>query len=684
MPDPFASLPLSPPTHFNAAIYAAVLRVLRQVTRLLGTREVACQQFPFLEGYLHELRAYGLDGVSVDDTVAWWDEKVRSWEATSTDHLPLRALRETCDLSHETLTILLCVGLVEEDGRFGLLFEALHGLIGQRRPTLGLLQAWSLEASGTSRANLRELQRRGLIQPTDPSAPRSEWVLYVPALLWDALRGEQATALAPWCSYEPSSQLVALDALIISDSLQPTLLTLPDLIRANEVGTVVVRGPQHNGRHTLLGSLARELGLGLLRIDGSLPDLNWQLAGLLSTMLHAMPVLTLDLSPGETADLPILTGYSGPAGIVLGQQGGVHGSQLERAITLTLALPDAGDRAQHWQQALAATPIHNLPELSAHFRMTGGNIRRAAPLARSYARLDHRTSITLADVQQASRALHRQALDTLAQPVKVGGDWSQLAVRGETLRDLYALERRCRHRERLYLAVGEALGGQMGPGVRALFNGPSGTGKTLAARLLAAELQMELYRVDLASVVNKYIGETEKNLSRLFARAEELDVILLLDEGDALLTQRTNVHSANDRYANLETNYLLQRLETYEGILIITTNAGDRIDGAFQRRMDVVVEFRRPDIEERWAIWQLHLPATHAIDHAMLEETVERCTLTGGQIRNAVLHAALLALDDGGLITNLQLEAAVQREYRKLGAICPLRPPSFALFDELG
>src|SRR5207302_9271403 len=138
-----------------------------------------------------------------------------------------------------------------------------------------------------------------------------------------------------------------------------------------------------------------------------------------------------------------------------------------------------------------------------------------------------------------------------------------------------------RHRERLRGAVGEVLGDQLNAGVRALFSGSSGTGKTLAARLLASALQMDLYRLDLSSVVNKYIGETEKNLNRVFAHAEELDVILLIDEGDALLTKRTGIQNANDRYANLETNYLLQRLEGYEGIVLVTTNAVDRIDSAF-------------------------------------------------------------------------------------------------------
>jgi SpoVK/Ycf46/Vps4 family AAA+-type ATPase len=291
----------------------------------------------------------------------------------------------------------------------------------------------------------------------------------------------------------------------------------------------------------------------------------------------------------------------------------------------------------------------------------------------SYAALDGRTAVTLADVQQASRAANRQTLDALAACVPTSGGWDHLVVNDQTLAELANLESRCRHRERLPVAVGAALGAQLNAGVRALFSGPSGTGKSLAARLLAAELQMDLYRVDLSTVVNKYIGETEKNLSQIFARAEELGIILLFDEGDALLTQRTDVQTANDRYANLETNYLLQRLEAFEGIVIVTTNAGERIDSAFERRIDVVVTFRPPEAAERWSIWHLHLPATHAIDDALLREVAGRCTLTGGQIRNAVLQASLLALDDGQIITSAHLEAAVQREYRKSGAVCPLR-----------
>jgi SpoVK/Ycf46/Vps4 family AAA+-type ATPase len=247
----------------------------------------------------------------------------------------------------------------------------------------------------------------------------------------------------------------------------------------------------------------------------------------------------------------------------------------------------------------------------------------------------------------------------------------------DTMAELRNLERRCRYRERLPVIVGPApaLKGQLNCGVRAQFSGPSGTGKTMAARLLASALQMDLYRLDLSAVVNKYIGETEKNLDRVFARAEELDVVLLLDEGDSLLANRTDVQTSIDRYANLETNFLLQRLESFEGILLVTTNASGRIDSAFQRRMDVVVEFRLPEPAERWRIWQLHLPPHHQVDQVWLGEVAARCVMSGGEIRNAVLHASLLALDDGAVVGTAHLEPAVYREYRKTGKVCPLRRP---------
>jgi SpoVK/Ycf46/Vps4 family AAA+-type ATPase len=359
-------------------------------------------------------------------------------------------------------------------------------------------------------------------------------------------------------------------------------------------------------------------------------------------------------------------------GIVLGKQGGVVGPGAEKAVILEVPIPDEHARKQHWLTGLAGMPCSDLDTVAASHRMTGGNIRRTAVLARSHAALAERKTVLPQDIRRAARAVHRSSLDALAARIDLDGLDDSLVVRDETGKELDALLARCRHREALRERVGPALRGQLNIGVRALFYGPSGTGKTLAARTLASRLGMDLYRVDLSSVVSKYIGETEKNLGQVFAVAEELDVMLLFDEGDSLFAQRTAVKTSNDRYANLETNYLLQRVETFEGIVVITTNAAEHIDSAFQRRMDMIVDFPSPDAAERLAIWKVHLPAKPELPPAFLDHVAARCVLTGGQIRNAVLHATLLALEAKRPVAIEDVEAAVVREYRRMGAMAPI------------
>ncbi len=675
-PHPFASLPPTPQQHFTLYFYAAVLNVLEQVSRAFDSHEEALSRFPFLVNYHNELARQGLDGMAMDDARAWWRDSLNAWETIVTGHLPLRALREASGLDYGALTLLMSIGLIEEDARFGALYAAMQGTSSQTRPTIGLLNGWWRDADESEiRVCLRRLQELGLVHVVNPEAPRVEWALQVPGPVWDALRGETHLLPATGLQYRPPDQLMPLQDVILPDELRSTLAMLPALLSTGEAQALIVRGPQHNGRRTILGAVARALNRGLIEIGDPrlVSDDRYRWIGSLTVLLNAMPIVVIESGPGETANMPRLNGYTGPIGLALGRQGGVSGASVERALTITLDMPDEAARREHWQRGLGAQPVDDIATIGTQFRMTSGNIYRAAHLAQSYAALNHHTAVTVADVQQASRTLNRQTLDTLATRLNTCGDWNDLAASSETLRELGNLASRCRHREQLRGAVGSTFGAQLNCGVRALFSGPSGTGKTLAARLLASVLQMDLYRLDLSSVVNKYIGETEKNLNQVFARAEELDVILLLDEGDALLTQRTSVHTSNDRYANLETNFLLQRLESFEGILIVTTNAGDRIDGAFQRRMDVVIDFAPPDAAARWAIWQLHLPPTHAVDQRLMQEVAARCTMTGGQIRNAVLHASLLALNDGGIVRDGYLEEAVHREYRKTGAVCPLR-----------
>ena len=309
-------------------------------------------------------------------------------------------------------------------------------------------------------------------------------------------------------------------------------------------------------------------------------------------------------------------------------------------------------------------------QLAGELRMTGGHIRRTAGLARSHAALAGRDEPGPADVRAAAAGLHRALFETLCDPVVAAAGLDAVTCEPQCMRELELLVARCRKRDELVRRSSAPVPGSAG--VRALFCGPSGTGKTLAARAVAGELGTDLYRVDVSRVVDKFIGETEKNLARVFDRAEQADVVLLLDEGDALLTQRTAVTTSTDRYANLETNYLLARLETFRGVLIVTTNAADRIDGAFRRRMDLVVDFPAPAAPARMRIWAAHLPDGHAVSGAVLQDVAAACALHGAQIRTAAEHALLLALTDGGTVRDEHLAEAVRREYRKAGEVCPL------------
>lgn len=653
-------LPGGPASHFRLRAYDAV-RSLRARLPAPGDGN----GLGFLAGYYRELDAAGFTepGPAEDER---WSRYLAAWEGRVDGHLPIRALGRAFGLTPLALTLLFTAGLVDEDARFGALFEALSGLPGEPRPTTGLLSTWSDDDE--AREALAQLLASGLLVAANADAPRSRWTLHVPAVLWEALRGAALPSLPPWASYRPPVELPELDQLVLSAALTGMLYRLPELVGGPAPRPLVVRGPKRGGRRTLAAAVARRLGLGLLELGD--PGAGTGLVGPLAVMLPALPLVVLDPAPGETVELPQFPGYRGPLAAVAGRRGGVR---AERAVTITLPMPSPELRAAHWEQALGDGEL--AAELAGSARLSGGTIRAVAQRARAEAALAGRTRPGRDEVATAIAAVDGEVLETLATRVRVTGDWDQLAVVPETARELDLLRSRCRHRERLHEHVGPLLGEQLTAGVRVLFSGPSGTGKTLAARLLAASLGKPLFALDLSAVVNKYLGETEKNLEAVLSRAEELDVVLVLDEGDALMTGRTDVTTANDRYANLETNFLLQRLESYEGILVVTTNAGDRIDPAFRRRLDVVIEFRMPDAGERRAIWDLHLPADAVVGDPFLAELATRCQLSGGQIRNAVLHASVLALHEGTAVGGDQIDRAVRREYRKSGSVCPLRAP---------
>jgi len=603
-------------------------------------------RFPFLRDYRNDVPALAAE--------AWRGDPAA----------PLHRLASLTGLDLHDLVELFTVALVDEDARFGAVFEA---YAGHSRPTTGLLHAWWPE----SRPVLRGMRRLGLLTAAAGVSAADE-ILRVPAVVWDAVRGDPPSGDGP-VRHRPPAQALALDALILEEALATRVGRLPDALASGRIDTVVLRGPDGSGRQTLAASVAAVLGRGLLVVDPD--DESWRSAAVLAALLDALPLVRLDLAPGEHRELSQPAGGPFPLFVVAGRRGGLGGPAVGRAVTLELAVAGPAERERHWRRALEGGSVLDPPlldptALGARYRLAGGHIGALARAARAAALLEGRPAPDERDVATAVRGLQRHQFDAMATRVETPDSWSGLVVTPETMRDLTLAEARCRHREALAATLPGTSAGA--PGVRLLFRGPSGTGKTLAARTLAGVLGLDLYAVDLATVVNKYIGETEKNLDRLLSRAEETGAALLLDEGDALLSRRTAVESSNDRYANLETNFLLQRLESFEGILVVTTNASARIDRAFERRMDVVVDFGPPDETERWWLWQLHLPTGHVVSGELLDALAVQCVMTGAEIRNTVVHATLLALDEGCRVGDEQVAEATRRELEKAGRVSPL------------
>ena len=272
---------------------------------------------------------------------------------------------------------------------------------------------------------------------------------------------------------------------------------------------------------------------------------------------------------------------------------------------------------------------------------------------------------------QAARDEARQGLDGLAQRIDARATWADLVLPDAALVSLRTMASQLRQRTRVYQNWGFADSTSRGLGISALFSGGSGTGKTLAAEVLAHELQLDLYRIDLAALVSKYIGETEKNLARVFAAAEASGAILLFDEADALFGKRSEVKDSHDRYANIEVSYLLQRVETYRGLAILTTNLKQAIDPAFQRRIRFIVQFPFPDEAARAAIWERAFPPAAPLGSLDIGKLM-RLSLSGGHIRNLALNAAFLAADEGSPITMTHLRSAAESEFAKLERPLPV------------
>jgi SpoVK/Ycf46/Vps4 family AAA+-type ATPase len=259
--------------------------------------------------------------------------------------------------------------------------------------------------------------------------------------------------------------------------------------------------------------------------------------------------------------------------------------------------------------------------------------------------------------------------------VRPAAAWRELVLPADRTQQLREAIARLQNQVRVLESWGFLRGRRGARGVRLLFAGPSGTGKTLSAEVMAHELGVDLLVVDISRVVSKWIGETEKNLAEVFDVAEQAQAVLLFDEADALFGRRTEVSDAHDRYANLETAYLLTRLEQFEGLAILSTNLRQNVDPAFIRRLEFVIEFDQPSPNERLALWRCHLPPGAPLDAAVdLGELASLYPVVGGFIRNAAVAAGFAAAAEGLPINRQHLVRAIRREYEKSGRAFPGQP----------
>ena len=337
-------------------------------------------------------------------------------------------------------------------------------------------------------------------------------------------------------------------------------------------------------------------------------------------------------------------------------------------IVIELPVLTGVQRKKLWARALPAASDQDADQLATLYPLTPAMIHAAG---RAATRLAGSGEMDRSHIEGGIRAVLDDRLGG-ATRITVTQTWDDVILPNDQIIAIVELLARIRERRRVYEDWGFAQKVGKGLGVSALFSGPPGTGKTMCAGLIAQDLGTELYQVDLSKITSKWIGETEKNLAALFDAAESGHAILLFDEADSIFGKRTEIRSSNDRHANQETNYLLQRLESFAGICILTTNHESSIDEAFRRRLSIHVRFPVPEADERTRLWQALLPdAAPVAKDIPFAELGEVYAMSGGYIRNAVLRAAFLAANDDSPILRAHLVRAAQLEYEAMGKIAP-------------
>ena len=581
----------------------------------------------------------------------------------STDTV-LGTLAQRFDLDPLDLDLIVALIAPDLDPRFERLYGYLHDDLSRRRASVAL----ALELSGRS--------------TVDPAA-----------------RARLAS----------TSPLVAPGLVLIEERDRPFLtrpLRAPDRVVAHLLGDDTIDG---NLTDVLL-TPSRAWGDGGSRVARALRSdarlylherLEAGASGIAAEGLRAAGwpgVVTVDLSRAHADDIKSLTAEAirecrlTGHGLICTEADQLHPAILRELTTAAVGLILIG--SQPWDPEWCDEPVHSIeidrppapiqadlwtaaitsndqthPDAPPTFQLGPARIDRAVAAA-SAAAMEADEPLTHRHLVLGARAQNSAGLARLARRIEPSAGWDDIVLDSPTRAQLEHLTARVGNRRQVLDDWGLRRGGGRGEGIIALFAGDSGTGKTLAAEIIARELDLELYVIDLSTVVDKYIGETEKNLDRIFDEAEGVNGILFFDEADALFGKRTEVSDAKDRYANVEVAYLLQRLETFDGLGVLATNLKANIDEAFARRLSVTIDFRDPDEAQRRELWTTLSAAAPIGDSVDYDYLAEAFDLTGGNIRNVVVTAAYLAASNGQVVEMPHLIQGTEVEYRKLGRLC--------------
>jgi hypothetical protein len=484
----------------------------------------------------------------------------------------------------------------------------------------------------------------GLVEPiasvaSSDLAPSHVEMAQRVAAIWTAFRGRRGVPVIQLCGNSPGDCRAVVAAAAAAVGLR-AMVTAADLIPASAAEL-----------DALLRLWEREAALGgavlLVECDGSDPST----AG--------------DDARGRASGTARLIERVG--GLVIVSAREPRPIAFHPSINLDVHRPTTGEQRAAWREALgqaADTNPTGIAAVASQFGMSFPSIRSVAAEALTNSAASPGLDVAAA-AWHSCRARCRTRLEGLAQRIEPAAGWGDIVLPEPQIQALRQIAIHVRHRTTVYETWGFAARCARGLGISALFAGTSGTGKTMAAEVLANELRLDLYRIDLSSVVSKYIGETEKNLRRVFDAAEESGAILLFDEADALFGKRSEVKDSHDRYANIEVSYLLQRMEAYRGLAILTSNMKQALDPAFLRRIRFIVQFPFPDAAQRAEIWRRIFPVqtpTDGLDIARLA----RLNMAGGSIRNIAMNAAFHAAEAGEPVRMMHLREAAKNEYTKL------------------